>query len=360
MKEDGNMTSYEMSQKLSQLLDVLGDDNEIVSLLAEMANIYDDLIPILNELLKVDYKTQEQAANAINVFFSFIKPKQEQVGKIVGKLKIKRPAKTLIMLDKLVDDLQELSHSEGHDLETFSSIKIKIQNFYQLYEGSINNYTWPQTLKLLTAAKDLYDSISVYRDFVYFIKEDLEPAIDVPQGNKVASFFFQSTTEYEEFLNKLLALDRLYSELCLLANVSKSQYPLRVIKIESGSLRIKLFGESKVIKLLTSLIESAAGFFYRNFTNEGKIKSIPRGVEAIESVLALTKKLEAEGIDVSASKDNLQKAAVIMSAQLNKLLLKEPSIEVDGKKYSVAEAMQDKYLLEGQRLLLDEGNKRAE
>ena len=94
--------------------------------------------------------------------------------------------------------------------------------------------------------------------------------------------------------------------------------------------------------------------------NEGKITSIPRSVEAIESVLSLTKKLEAEGIDVSSSKDNLQKAAVIMSAQLNKLLLKEPAIEVDGKKYSVAEAMQDKYLLEGQRLLLDEGSKRVE
>jgi hypothetical protein len=142
--------------------------------------------------------------------------------------------------------------------------------------------------------------------------------------------------------------------------VSKSQYPLQVIKIESGSLWIKLFGESKVITLLTSLIESAAKFFYRNFTNEGKITSLPRNVEAIEAILSLTKKLEAEGIDTSATKDNLQKAAVKISAQLNELLLKEPSIEVDGKKYSVAETMQDKYLLEGQRLLLDEGDRKAD
>lgn len=347
------MTSYEISQKLSQLLDILSDNNEIINLLHEMASIYEGIMPIVTELLQTDSSTADS-------FYGFIQPKQQKVWEVVGKLKINRPAKTLIKLDKLVDDLQELGHSKRFDLKTFSSIKIKLQNFYDEYERSINNYTWPQALKLLTVAKDLYDHILIYREFVTFIKEDLESAISIPQDNKLASFFFQSTTEYGEFLNKLLAFDRLYSELCLLANVSKSEYPLQVIKIESGSLWIKFFGESKVITLLTSLVESAASFLYRNYTNEGKIKSIPRNVEAIESVLALTQKLEAEGIDVSASKDNLQKAAVIMSAQLNKLLLKEPSIEVNGKKHSVAEAIQDKYLLEGQRLLLDDGNNRID
>lgn len=346
------MTSHEISQKLSQLLDILSDGNEIIQLLAEMSSAYEELMSVLSEGLQIeDYQTS-------TTYYAEVRSTQEKAGKIVDKLKTRRPAKILIRLDNLVDDLQELSYSEqGDDLESFSTIKTKIEHFYEEYEKSINNYTWQQTLKLLEAAKDLHDSILVYRDFVSLLKEDLESAVDVPQDNKVATFFFQSTTEYEEFLNKLIALDRLYSELCLVANVSKSQYPLRVIKVESGSLWIKLFGESKVIALLTSLIESAASFLYRNFTNEGKITSIPRSVEAIESVLSLTKKLEAEGIDVSASKDNLQKAAVIMSAQLNKLLLKEPSIEVDGKKYSVAEAVQDKYLLEGQRLLLDDGNK---
>lgn len=342
------MTSYEISQKLTQLLDILSDENELIDLLTEMASVYDELLPVLTELMQTDYTKQPQ-------FRDYLGPKKQEVGNIVGKIKTKRPAKTLIMLDKLVDDLQKLSHSGGHHLATFSSIKIKIQNFYQEYETSINNYTWPQIMKLLTTAKDLYVSILVYRDFVSLIREDLEATIDVPQDNKVATFFFQSTTEYEEFLNKLLALDRLYSELCLLANVSRSQYPLQVIKLESGSLWIKLFGESKVITLLTSLVESAARYFYRNFTDEGKITSIPRNVESIESVLALSKKLEAEGIDVTAIKDNVQKAAVTMSAQLNKLLLKEPSVEVNGKKHSVAEAMQDNYLLEGQRLLLDDG-----
>lgn len=347
------MTSNELSQKLSRLLDILDDDNLLINLLSELASVYDELIPVITEVMATDFSKETG-------FYSFLNDKQKKVKIVIDKVKTVRPAKILIGLDKLVDDLQELSHSGRRDLLVFSSISTEIQTFYHEYEKSINNYTWAQTLNLMIAAKKLYNSILVYRDFVSLIKADLESTIDIPQDNKVASFFFQFTTEYEEFLNKLLAIDGLYSELCILANVSQSQYPLRIIKIESGSLWLKLFGESKVITLLTSLIESAASFFYRNFTNEGKITSLPRSVEAIEAILALTKKLEAEGIDVSAAKDNLQKAAVIMSAQLNQLLLKEPSIEIDGKKHSVAEALQDKYLLEGQRLLLDDGDNRAD
>lgn len=344
------MTSHELSQKLSKLLEVLSDSSPLILLLQEMTSAFEDLMPVLAELLEPDYSEGSPS-------WGFVAEKQRKVKEVLDKLTQKRPARLLIMLDNLVTDLEVL---EGNDTDTFSAIRSRIHGFYGEYEKSINNYSWPQTLKLLSSAKNLYDSILVYRDFVRLITEDLESDVDIPEDNKVVSLFFQSTTEYEEFLRKLVALDHIYSELCLLTNVSKSQYPLGIIKLESGSLWIKLFGESKVMTLLTSLIESAANFLYRNFTDEGKITTIPRSVDAIESVLSLTKKLEAEGIDVSASKDNLQKAAVVISAQLNKLLLKEPSIEVDGKRHSVAEAVQDKYMLEGQRLLLDDGTKKVD
>jgi len=155
------------------------------------------------------------------------------------------------MLDKLVDDLKDL---EGNDVDTFSAITVKVENFYQEYEKSINNYSWEQTLTLLNAAAQLYDSIMVSRDLIHLIQQDLEPQAQVSEENAAASLFFQGTTDYEEVLNKLLALNSLYSELCLLADVSRSQYPLKLIKIESGSLWIKLFGESRVIMLLTSIL----------------------------------------------------------------------------------------------------------
>jgi negative regulator of sigma E activity len=172
-----------MSQKLSHLLDILSDENELVALLAELASVYKQLHEVVTALMSVNYDNQ-------NKYYDVISPKQKRVGEIVGKLQAMRPAKYLIMLDNLTNALQELSQSEGQDLQTFSTIKMKIQNFYQEFERSINNFTWPQTMNLLLAADDLHDSILTYRDFVSLMKEDLESPIDIPEDNKVASFFF--------------------------------------------------------------------------------------------------------------------------------------------------------------------------
>jgi hypothetical protein len=69
--------------------------------------------------------------------------------------------------------------------------------------------------------------------------------------------------------------------------------------MEVGSLWLKIFGESKVIALLTRLIETGAGYLYRRFTTEGKIASIPRQVESVEAILRLTETLQEMGIDTT-------------------------------------------------------------
>jgi len=68
---------------------------------------------------------------------------------------------------------------------------VKVENFYQEYEKSINNYSWEQTLTLLNAAAQLYDSIMVSRDLIHLIQQDLEPQAQVSEENAAASLFFQ-------------------------------------------------------------------------------------------------------------------------------------------------------------------------
>src|SRR6266478_6015777 len=98
-----------------------------------------------------------------------------------------------------------------------------------------------------------------------------------------------------------------------------------------------MFGESKVIGLLTSLIQSGASYMHRNFTNEGKIEAIPKKVSAVEEVLKLTEKLSANGIDTKAIQENIQKSAVIISQELNTLLAREPNVTINGESYSVGQ-----------------------
>jgi hypothetical protein len=80
----------------------------------------------------------------------------------------------------------------------------------------------------------------------------------------------------KELIAKLVAVETLYDELSRLLNVSTSEYPLEITKMEVGSWWIKIFGESKIIALLTSLIETWIAYLHRNYTQEGKIQSMPK------------------------------------------------------------------------------------
>lgn len=175
------------------------------------------------------------------------------------------------------------------------------------------------------------------------------------EGYAALSLLLSFEPNFKNLVIKLTAVDHLYNELCNLLEVSSAEYPLRVGRMEVGSLWLKIFGESKVVALLTQLIEDGVGYLHRRFTNEGQIASIPRQVESIEEVLKLTQNLQAMGIDTAQVNENLQKSAVIISSKLNDLLLGSYSVKVNDRDFSVGDAATEKYLTESRRLLLNEG-----
>jgi hypothetical protein len=130
--------------------------------------------------------------------------------------------------------------------------------------------------------------------------------------------------------------------------------------IESGSLWISVLGNALIVGFIISLIKSAIGFIHRNYTTEGKIAFIPRELEAADNILQFSKKAQEAGLDVSTSRENVQKALFNVSSKLNDLVANQPSIEVNGELHSVAQAQEEKFLQESQRLLLEEGEQNTE
>jgi len=216
-------------------------------------------------------------------------------------------------------------------------------------------------LILVEEAADLKRSLDAYSILAIGVKDFLngEESFD-KEGYAKLSLLISYEPTYKALLTKLTALDHLYNELCNLLGVSSAEYPLHLTKMESGSLWLKIFGESKVVALLTQLIEDGVGYLYRRFTNEGQIASIPRQVESIEAVLRLSENLQQLGIDTTEVKENLQKSAVVISSKLNDLLLGSPAIKVNDREFSVGDAVTEKYLTESRQLLLNEGKETEE
>jgi len=268
--------------------------------------------------------------------------------------------KTFVGIDKLRAQFSKfpfpkaLSHHHP-----FTGIVEAIDTFEKRYEAFLEDGTPVSTLEVIVSAMMLRRSIAAIEDFVHATVNILDPPFEPEKGCGILSLFLTSSEDYSSTIEKMAAVEGMYVELCNLLNVSTSAYPLKANRIESGSLWLKLFGESKVVAMMTSLIERSASFLYRNFTNEGKIESIPKKVAAIEILLGLSAQLEANGVETGNIKENIQKSAVSLSKHLSTLLAGEPTIEVNGKKLSVGEEMEQKFLSESRMLFLGDGKASA-
>ena len=204
-----------------------------------------------------------------------------------------------------------------------------IKQFHDTYENLLQSHTKHNLLYLTFAAHELRQPRIEL--MITAIDEALQTTREPKEGFSKLLIIFPTTPSVKAIIQKLSALEELYSELCRLLNVSVSEYPLELIKLEAGSIWLKIFGESRVISMITKFLESAVTYLYRNYTVEGKITAIPQNVETINSLLQLSKNLEQSGIDNGVLNDNIKQSSIIIGQQLNALLAGEPQVNINGK-----------------------------
>lgn len=135
-------------------------------------------------------------------------------------------------------------------------------------------------------------------------------------------------------------------------NVSSKQTPLGIIKIESGSLWTWLRGEPGVLAAMKNLIEKSAHYFYRNYTDEGKLSTIPKKVETIDSVLQLRDELKKREIPTNELEEHITKASVAIGKNLEKLLGGEQRVEINGVVIALTPVGQQQLILDKKVILI--------
>lgn len=248
-------------------------------------------------------------------------------------------------LEHFQGSIERLKPRDTTKAELISNLNTKVEEFATLYDVFLSNQNAENALPLLLAAKVLHIKIETLFDSLQLVEESI-CAYDVP-GNTEAplTLLLPAHLNLTEFAQRLFAIQTIYSELCMLLSVSESTYPLRISKIESGSLWAKVFGESRVVGMMVSFVEQTASWLYRSYTVEGKVASIPRKVEAIDSLLGLTERLSEAGINTSEMKDHIEKSAVAISKSLAEILDGQSSITVNDQTISVSSEI-SKELLE--------------
>ena len=235
--------------------------------------------------------------------------------------------------------------------QPFDDLLQSIDALADIYDTYLAQRGGANARKLVACAQKLNDQIPIFIEVLSSVCEAVGPQeIPSSQDSKI-SVVLPENFSLKDFAERLLALQSIYSELCALFQVSEVDHPLRIGKVESGSLWALLFGNTRIVEMMASFIERSASWVYRNYTTEGKLNGLPRKVEAIDALLELTKRMEESNMDVSGMKPNIEKAALMLSKDLMTLIDGQPNITVNDEKLSLHDAV-NQALLEGRAVRL--------
>jgi hypothetical protein len=211
----------------------------------------------------------------------------------------------------------------------------QLDEFAEAYNAYVADQAGTNGYPLLLVARRLRHSLSDLRGILEYLRANSSGIISGHADEAELSLVVQNVSGLIDFASKITALDALYSELCYVLGVSVASHPLRIGKIESGSLWTRLFGDTRTIGLMISLIEGSVRFLHRNYTTEGRFAAIPKKLESLNAILDFSNRLKESGVDVGTLEASLAKNAVSITNSLNTLVSGQSVVELNGQVFSV-------------------------
>lgn len=340
------MTTIELIKELEEFVVLLSDDNDFNKFLFEVTDFNLTLFRHIDEVMTLMYSKE------LSQVVGFLK---EDFQTFTRRVKNNNIGKIFLDISSLITRIENLELIKNDEEKKSSILVESLQLLQKDFETYIKNYSASSLISLVFSARNYLfvriTTIERYKQIIYSLKSKVEPS----ENEQKLSIYFYSTNKYQDLQIKLNNLEELYSRLCLSFNVSAAEYPLRLVKVETGSLWIYVIGHTAVISAIIWFLTAVVKFIYRNYTIEGKISAIPRQLESADAILQFTKQLEEHGIDTKVNKEQLQLVTAQITDNLNKLVLDQPKISINGEVLSVGDESEQKFLNESEKLLIDNG-----
>lgn len=165
--------------------------------------------------------------------------------------------------------------------------------------------------------------------------------------------------DLEQFNSVLESINKVYYELgnIMFPNIGGIHYEkLKIIKIESGSIWTKLFGNENILSAIAKFLNKTIDLAFNKFTIEGQLTRQQGINNTIKDSLEMAKTLKEMGYDVDESKEDIQKAFLCSTQNLLNIASKSSKIKVNDKIHELNADLKVKYLEENRKLLLADGS----
>lgn len=318
------MTALHLRNAIDKFFDQISEADNFIDGLALISRHGDTLDSPIEHIAAGGNRLNEGANSLHNAFAS--------LSRSTANINNRSFFKSLEKFQTGLEDLQKIWIGE---CEPFKQLRGEIEKFAALYDQYLSAQNGTRARPLIFLAQRLHAELQIFVALLAAIRTSSIPEEVRSSSDSQIFILLPERMSLKDFAERLIVLQTIYSEICALFQVSEVDHPLRIGKIESGSLWALLFGNTKVVETMASFIERSALWSYRNYTTEGKISNLPRKVEAIDAILGLSDRLEKSGIDTSQMKPNIEKAAISLSKDLSVLLDGQSSITVNEENLSL-------------------------
>jgi|GEM_PF-3105055 len=193
--------------------------------------------------------------------------------------------------------------------------------------------------------KECFEAVkNTYRDALNMYGAEIED-IDEQDGCSVMELqLLKVELSFEEFVMCLSSMQKIYSELCHVVRIGGGAVPLRIVRIESGSLLAKVCGDKNVLEAAALLLEKTIAVCFGKFLRSGKPQTKSELKKKIQEDLNLGDELSKLGFNMSSTDDKTVKAFQIVLDEALRIASLAPKYKLNGQMLECHDYNSLKYL----------------
>lgn len=346
------MTTKEIKEYSDILEDTFQMNKDLVSYLIKIAQQRSQLT---KWLLTIDMINGSQPQETHKKVMNIRKELREVVSYIIDDVRAYKPLDIITGLNQIKNVLIQFP-----DISDVEEAQIE-DSILSVIQSHTNTYSEKSLSHLLEFINDIFNFLDIFNRFYFFtfdyrrIVHNDEQAI--PIGNEKLEIYLSGSIDRLVSFNDFLDyIDTLYRELCKGYNVYYDEFPLKIIKVESGSLYSYLFGNTEIIKTIKEIIFGLAS--YIKDWQTGALEKEKFLNEAVKADFFIDLIEKAKGSDLS--EENIVLLNRAFKKSVNGIVEKLPedtkSISINGTNVMTLSDAEIK-LIEERRILLLTQNK---
>ncbi len=217
------MNTSQFNRNIEMLVSAFHDNANFISDVATLSQHYDEIAP-------VSIKT---VLDSFDDVASHRTEAKEIFDEVIREFKEGNHKEFLTQLRQLTQSLNRFQQSVRMiNNKSFVELSKQLNKLSNKYDSFTKSYLPSDAIEMLRLAKQVHLSIESIENLLSLLKERSE----MGEENKYLYLRFSCPTDLRSFSKKIDALAEIYSELCLFTEISESDHPMKIIKIESGSI----------------------------------------------------------------------------------------------------------------------------